>query len=179
MNEPLLLGVLPDVFQVSATSSLPLSALVTAADDMQAPVHAILDGIDQMVHPYRAPDALVPYLSRWVDLDWLTIPAPEATEGAALGIPVARQRDLIANAADLSARRGTPAGLTRLLQLATGVGGFEVDDAPGAFHVIVRVPQPAVDRVELVQRIVALAKPAHVTSEVVIGAVQPGSGSGG
>ena len=94
---------------------------------------------------------------------------------SALGVSSARQRDLIANAADLSARRGTPAGLRRFLQLATGRDGFEIVTGERDFHVLVRVPPDAADTLELVERIVTVLKPAHVTSEVSVG--EPSGGA--
>ncbi|KFF59532.1 hypothetical protein JF66_10600 [Cryobacterium sp. MLB-32] len=175
-NQPdaLLLGILPEVFQVSAARSAPLRALIGVTADLQQPVLDVLDAVETIVHPYRAPDQLVTYLASWVDLDWLT----GMTPGQGSGVEAARQRDLVANAADLSARRGTPAGLVRFLQLATGVGGFAVDDDPGVFHVVVHVPADAADRVDLVQRIVAVMKPAHITHALSVDSV-PSTVTGG
>jgi phage tail-like protein len=167
-----LLDVLPEVFQVSAERSAPLRALIAAAGDMHEPVMRLLDRIDTVVDPYRAPDALVPYLSRWVDLGWLTVAEQDATAGA-LGVPVARQRDLIANAADLSARRGTAAGLRRFLSLVTGVDGFEIEDQRGRFHLVVHVPAAAADQLHLVRRVVEFTKPAHVTDEIFVADAVP------
>ena len=120
LGDSRLLRVLPEVYQVAAESSQPLQALLAVAEDMHAPVRDVLDRIHTVPDPGRSPSSLIPFLSRWVDLDWLTLPGPEATGTASAGIPVARQRDLIASAAGLSARRGTVDGLTRFLHLATG-----------------------------------------------------------
>ncbi|MFI2564245.1 phage tail protein [Paenarthrobacter sp. NPDC018779] len=161
-----LLRVLPEVFQVAADTSPPMQALLAVAEDMHAPVREVLDRIHTVPDPGRAPASLIPFLSRWVDLDWLTLPGPESSRSG--GIPVARQRDLIAAAAQLSARRGTVDGLTRFLHLATGVAGFGVESVPGAFHIKVLVPTAAADQLELVGRIVKGVKPAHVTDELVV-----------
>lgn len=173
-SDALLLGILPEVFTVSATRSAPLRALIAVTADLQAPVLDVLDAVDTLVHPYRAPGQLVPYLASWVDLDWLTGQTP----GSGSGIGPARQRDLVANAADLSARRGTPAGLVRFLHLATGIAGFGVVDDPGAFHVVVNVPADAARHVDLVERIVRVVKPAHITHDLVIDP-GPSDASGG
>lgn len=162
-----LLALLPEVFQICAPSSPPLRALSAVAGDMHAPVQEVLDSMDRVVDPFRTPEKMLGYLSRWVDLDWLTLPDPESVVGAALGISAARQRDLIANAADLSARRGTRSGLLRFLQLATGVEGFEIDVDPPAFHLRVSVPAEASDQIDTVRRIVGGSKPAHVTAEIL------------
>ena len=174
LPDALLLGILPEVFQVSAARSAPLRALIAVTADLHAPVLDVLDAVDTLVHPYRAPEQLVTYLAGWVDLAWLT----GTTPGNGSGVDPARQRDLVANAADLSARRGTPAGLARFLQLATGVAGFGVVDEPGAFHVVVHVPADAADKVDLVQRIVAVIKPAHITHDLLVDAPPTASGGG-
>ncbi|TDW30883.1 phage tail protein [Cryobacterium psychrophilum] len=166
LTDSLMLGILPEVFHVSAERSAPLRALLAVTADLQAPVLDVLDSIDTVVHPYRAPTGLVGYLASWVDLDWLTGQRP----GGGSVIDSARERDLIANAADLSATRGTPVGLSRFLHLATGCPGFGVIDRPGAFHVVVTVPATAADQVDLVQRIVNAMKPVHITHEIVVDA---------
>ena len=177
-QESKLLKVLPEVFQVAADTSSPLQALLAVAEDMHGPVRQVLDRIHTVPDPGRAPSSLIPFLSRWVDLDWLTLPGPEGgtgSGGTATGsipatgaIPISRQRDLIAAAAQLSARRGTVDGLTRFLHLATGVPGFDVESVPGAFHIKVLVPAEAGGQLELIRRIVKGMKPAHVTDEVTV-----------
>lgn len=153
---------------MAAGTSAPLQALLAVAEDMQAPVRTILDEVHTVPDPGRSPSPLLPFLSHWVDLDWLTLPAPDAAGSGAPGVPLARQRDLIACAAQLSARRGTVDGLTRFLHLATGVPGFTVESVPGAFHIKVSVPAAAAGHLELVRRIVKGVKPAHVTDEIEV-----------
>lgn len=164
--ESKLLKVLPEVFQVAADTSSPMQALLAVAEDMHQPVRQVLDRIHTVPDPGRAPASLIPFLSRWVDLDWLTLPGPDGSGSS--GVPIARQRDLIAAAAQLSARRGTVDGLTRFLHLATGVPGFDVESVPGAFHIKVLVPAAAAGQLELVRRIVKGVKPAHVTDELEV-----------
>lgn len=168
-SESKLLKVLPEVFQVAADTSGAMRALLAVAEDMQRPVREVLDRIHTVPDPRRASASLIPFLSHWVDLDWLTLPDP-GTAGAdstrSGTIPLARQRDLIAAAADLSSRRGTVDGLTRFLHLATGVPGFAVESVPGGFHIKVLVPPEAAGQLELVGRIVKGMKPAHVTDEL-------------
>jgi phage tail-like protein len=167
-SESKLLKVLPEVFQVAADTSAPMQALLAVAEDMHQPVRQVLDRLHTVPDPGRAPSSLVPFLSRWVDLDWLTLPGAEGAAGGSGTMPIARQRDLIAAAAQLSARRGTVDGLTRFLHLATGAPGFDVESVPGAFHIKVLVPAEAAGQLELVRRIVKGVKPAHVTDEVLV-----------
>lgn len=174
--------VLPEVFQVAAASSAPLQALLAVGEDMHRPVRDLLDTVATIPHPGQAPPSLVPFLSRWVDLDWLLLPDARAGETAGTGIPLSRQRDLIAAASRLSARRGTVDGLTRFLQLATGVPGFAVGSVPGAFHILVGVPAAAAGDLNLVRRIVRGTKPAHVTAEIRVlpaATVEPEAGTAG
>lgn len=168
--EPTLISLLPEVLQVSTSG--PLQALDVVAADFLNPVAGVLADLDRVVDPFRTPDALMPYLSSWVDLDWLTLTDPDATAQPVLAGGVVPLRDLVAASADLAARRGTAGGLTRFLQLATGVPGFSVTEGPQAFHVVVTVPIAAGDQMPVVRRIVQVLKPAHVTAEVVLGDVE-------
>lgn len=146
----------------------PLAALGAAADGLHAPVLDVLDRLDDVVDPIRAPARFVRYLASWADLGWVAAAEGEAGARAAGGITVTRLRDVLAASADLSARRGTPGGLARFLHLATGVDGFGVEPVEGEFHVRVRVPAEASDQVDLVEHLVAGLRPAHVTSEVLV-----------
>ncbi|MCP1410991.1 phage tail protein [Paenarthrobacter sp. A20] len=163
-----LLKVLPEVFQVAADTSAPMQALLAVAEDMHQPVRQVLDRLHTVPDPGRAPASLIPFLSRWVDLDWLTLPGAEGAAGGSGAVPITRQRDLIAAAAQLSSRRGTVDGLTRFLHLATGVAGFDVESVPGAFHIKVLVPADAAGQLELIGRIVKGVKPAHITDEIEV-----------
>lgn len=173
MSDTKLLRVLPEVFQVAAATSPPLQALLAVAEDLHLPVREILDKIDTIPDPGRAPSSLIPFLSRWVDLAWLTLPGPEAVGTAAAGIPVERQRDLIAASSKLSALRGTVYGMTRVLHLATGASGFTVEPIAGQFHIRVGVPPDAAGKLDLVQRVVKGIKPAHVTHEIFLQGEDP------
>jgi len=163
-----LLSVLPEVFQVAVTPDGPMAALAAAAADMHAPIRDTLDGIDRVVDPYRCPDSLVSYLAWWVDLGWLTLPDPDTMPRPSLAGGNARLRDLIASSADLSARRGTAGGLARFLHLATGTDGFRIVQGADDFHFQVMVPDAAADQLDMISRIVAQLKPAHLTVDILI-----------
>ncbi len=163
-----LIDLLPEVIRVTARPASPLTALGEAATDMHAPVVAILDRIEAVIDPQRAPEPLLAALAAWVDLGWVTVPEHGAAALPAQGIGARQLRDLISAAAELSAARGTAAGMARFLELATGVPGFAVASGPADFHVRVTVPAAAAHRADLVGRLVADLKPAHVTSEVLV-----------
>ena len=161
--------LLPAAFQRAATPGSPLRALLEVMEELHAPDEAILDSVDELFRPYRTPDAFVPYLAGWLALDHL-LPAPgRSAPGGQLPMPVGRLRDLVAHGAELAQWRGTPTGLRRTLEIATGVTGFGIDEPPGRpFHVVVRVPPAAADQMALVRRVVDTEKPAATTAEVVL-----------
>src|SRR5262245_52665699 len=108
---------------------------------------------------YRVPEPLLPFLIRWVALDHL---------GVVGAVPVGRLRNLVACGVYLARWRGTATGLRALLETATGVSGFAVEnDADRPFHIVVRIPPAAADQSDLVRRLVALEKPAATTCDVV------------
>lgn len=161
-----LLACLPQVFTSTALSGTPLAALVGAADGMHGPVSDTLDHLETQLDAFRASEAMVCYLASWVDLGWLTVPVSGSAARSALPGGSAPLRDLISQSADLAARRGTPGGMVRFLELATGLTGFTVEDA-GHFHLRVHVPTAATAQHATVTRIVEAIKPAHVTAEVI------------
>lgn len=168
-----LLNILPEVFRTAAQTNRPLQALAAATADMHAPAHRVLADLPDYFDPYRAPERMLPYLARWVDLDWLAAGAPGTAGSAGGSLRPDRLRDLLANAAGLSASRGTAGGLQHFLRLATGVPGFTIDDVPGAFHLNVGVPAAAADQLLLIRRIVEGTKPAHTTCRIEIEAAEP------
>jgi len=151
--------LLPSAYQRAATPDSVLCGLLDAMEELHAPSEAVLASVDTLPAPYRAPAALLPFLTRWVALDHLGI------TGA---VPAGRLRDLVACGAYLARWRGTATGLRALLETATGVSGFAVEEtAQRPFHIVVRVPATAADRLDLVRRLVALEKPAATTCDVV------------
>jgi phage tail-like protein len=176
MKQSRIESLLPEVFQRTARPGSPLSALLEVMEALHAPSEDVLARLETFLNPYRAPDDFVPFLARWVDLERLVVEAPE--ERALSEVPsfpggLGRLRDLVAAAAFLSKWRGTAKGLLSFLEIATGVQGFEIDEAvPGAdgrprpFHVRVRVPAEAMRYRVTIERIVEMEKPAYVTYEL-------------
>ncbi|WP_435587411.1 phage tail protein [Micromonospora aurantiaca (nom. illeg.)] len=159
--------LLPAAYQRAAGPGSVLGALLDVMEALHAPDEAVLADVDALFGPYRTPDGFVAYLTRWVAMDHV-VAAPRAD--APLPLPVGRLRDLVAHGALLARWRGTPYGMRTALELATGVTGFVLDEPPDRpFHLVVRVPPAAADRLALVTRIVEAEKPAAVTVEVVAG----------
>ncbi|MGW5555650.1 phage tail protein [Micromonospora sp. NPDC003944] len=158
--------LLPAAYQRACVPGSVLWALLDVMEGLHAPDEAVLAEVDALFDPYRAPDALVVRLTRWVAMDHVVAsPRPDAP----LPLPVGRLRDLVANAALLARWRGTPYGIRRALELATGMSGFTIDEpAEQPFHVVVRVPAAAAGQLAVITRIVEAEKPASATVEIVL-----------
>jgi phage tail-like protein len=158
--------LLPAAYQREATDGSVLAAVLDVMETLQAPSMRTLAAVDDLFAPYRTPDHLVTFLARWVALDHLL---PSARRESSTVIPVGRVRNLVARGAELAQWRGTAAGLRQLLETATGVVGFDIDEPPDQpFHIVVRVPAAAVDHLPLIRRVVALEKPAACTCDVTV-----------
>jgi len=157
--------LLPAAYQRAAVPNSVLGTLLDVMETLHEPDEQVLADVDSLFSPYRTSDALAAYLTRWVALDQV-ITAPS---GAVLPIRPGDLRNLVALGAHLAQWRGTPYGMRHALEVATGVPGFAVDEpADRPFHLIVRVPPAAADRLALVTRLVAVEKPAATTFEVVV-----------
>lgn len=109
--------LLPAAYQRACVPGSVLWTLLDVMEALHAPDEAILAEVDALFDPYRAPDGLVVRLTRWVAMDHVVAsPRPDTP----LPLPVGRLRDLVANAALLARWRGTPYGMRRALELATG-----------------------------------------------------------
>ncbi|MEV4765436.1 phage tail protein [Micromonospora chokoriensis] len=158
--------LLPAAYQRACVPGSVLWTLLDVMEALHAPDEAILAEVDALFDPYRAPDGLVVGLTRWVAMDHVVAsPRPDTP----LPLPVGRLRDLVANAALLARWRGTPYGIRRALELATGMSGFAIDEpAEQPFHVVVRVPAVAAGQLAVITRIVEAEKPASTTVEIVL-----------
>jgi hypothetical protein len=83
-------------------------------------------------------------------------------------------RELIASRVAQVQWQGTRQGLVLFLEIATGVTGFEVNEQvlneagePMPFHVRVIAPETLRPQAALLERMIELEKPAHVTYDLV------------
>lgn len=163
--------LLPSVFRRTALPSSPLVAVLEAMEALHEPSEEVLEGLDAYFDPWRAPDAFVPYLSRWVGLGWLA----SHRGGRDSLAPSAALRGLVADAARLARMRGTREGLEEFLRLATGGEEFRVaaarDDSgrerPFAMEVI--APPALEPQRELLEAILRHEKPVYVQCELRFG----------
>jgi phage tail-like protein len=158
----------------------PLLAVLKVMEALHAPSEAILQRLDAVFDPRRTHGDFVPVLAHWVDLQDLVIDPRPGMRGRRArrwsAIETARLRELVANAARLSKWRGTAKGLRMLLEITTGETGFEIEEQvlgadrqPKPFHFRVRIPKTLARQTAMIERIIELEKPAHVTYETQLG----------
>jgi len=175
--------LLPEVFRQTVSDPGPLAALLDVMAAMHAPSEAALDSLAECFDPRRADDRFVSLLSRWVDLERLFVQSaieakPDAAnaarpDGEPISTGIGRMRELIARAAELSQWRGTRRGLLAFLETATGAADFEIDEqaigtdgTPMPFHIRIVAPAVVEPHRPLLERIIEIEKPAHVTYEL-------------
>ncbi|GGI74013.1 hypothetical protein GCM10007973_08540 [Polymorphobacter multimanifer] len=168
MEPSRILHYLPENYQAAgARQDGPLLALLAAMDAMHEQVEALLQDIDTIVSPHAAPnDALVLLMASWLGLDrYLDGTADSPGKGTPSFRAGTRQLRLLeAETARLGRARGTRGALTRQLELATGLTGFEINDDDGRpCHLDVRAPAAARPLAKLVERIIEGERPAHAT----------------
>lgn len=167
--------LLPWVFQRTLSPGGPLDAMLASMEGLQAPADEALATLDRYFDPRRAPDGFVPFLARWLALDWVLVRpaehyfAPGGTEEPMLS-GVGRLRELVAAATFLAQRRGTATGIVRFLELATGVTGFSVNEhVPGRpFSVAFTMPKAAEPYETMVRTIIDWEKPAHLEYDLQV-----------
>jgi phage tail-like protein len=168
--------LLPSTFQRAWTPASPLAAVLALMEDHHTPAESVLSQLNTFFDPRRAPDAFVPYLASWVDLEIL-LDLSHSEDGPptpALSTGVGRLRELVANAAMLSHWRGTRTGMRLFLETAVGITGFDINEAVTGpdgrikpFHLMVTAPEEVLPHRSLIQRIIEFEKPAYVTYDLV------------
>ena len=164
--------LLPQVFQraLAPAGGDPLGALLSVMEELHAPSEEVLANLDSYFDPRRSQiDAFVPYLAGWVDLDYLFLSPGEEyspTSASPLKTGLGRLRELVARGAWISQWRGTRQGLGYFLETVTGVTGFQIDEGRRPFHLVITVPVEAWTYRPLIDRVMAVEKPAYVTYEL-------------
>ncbi len=173
-----ILRLLPLVYRESAQPGNPLHALLEVMAELPQPVENAWRELDRCLDPRRAPDAFVPYLAGWVALDRFF---PRIRRSVRQGYHVHPRistglgplRELVARAAELSRWRGTAKGLRLFLEIATGEGGFVVEENvpdesgdPRPFFFRVSAPAHLAQHESLLLAIMESEKPAYVSCEL-------------
>jgi len=113
-----------------------------------------IDNFDLYLSPETAPPEWLRWMSNWFDL--LLIPE----------LPEARQRAIVRQVGWLFLRRGTRAGLERLLELYFGVAAEITEPRDEICHFVVRLPLSESDTNlgrEIADRLIASQKPAFTS----------------
>ena len=179
MNPDDINRLLPQVFQRTMRQDSVLSGLLDVMASQHLPAEKVLSDLQRFFNPYQMPDAFVPYIACWVDLDrFFPFFSSQPEEVQRVSDPISpgigRLRELIAAAAKLSQWRGTAKGLKLFLEIATGIQGFDlienIEDKKGVprpFHIRVEAPAEALGHKALIERIVTQEKPAYVSYELI------------
>ncbi len=135
-----------------------LGRFLLAFEGVLTPLEQIVDNFDLYLDPQTAPpyflDSLASWLGITLDETW----------------PLRKRRAIIREAPQLFLQRGTPAGLSRCLEICFDVKPeiIEPEGKPHHFEVTLRVPaSKPVERAE-VERIIHANKPAHTTYTLTI-----------
>ena len=121
-------------------------------ESIMSPIVWMIDNFDLYLSPDTAPQAWLQWMASWFDLLLL----PE--------LPMDRQREIMRQAGWLFMRRGTPAGLHRLLELYFGVTPEIIENEP--CHFVVKLPLSESTSnlsVEVADRIINSQKPAFAS----------------
>jgi phage tail-like protein len=163
-----LIDTLPALFQEDPFTQ----RFVSAFDAALAPIFVTLDNLPWYLDPWLAPEDFLEWLASWfgmeLDESW----------------SVDRRRALVAKAFDFYRMRGTVSGLKAQLEALTGgtvelheTGGVATSTTAGGalpgspnFALLVRVSvdDPATVNASRLDRLVAAAKPAHVTHKLEV-----------
>jgi hypothetical protein len=176
MDRTLIPRFLPENYRsAAARPGSPMTGLLAAMEALHGPAERILDSLPIYVSPWGAPDEFVLLQASWLGLDryfdW-------SGDRPGAGVPrfragPGRLRHFVAEAAALNRERGTPATLLRILELATGLAGFAIEEGSRPFHLIVRAPAGAVALSDLIERIVEGERPTHTTFEILFANPEP------
>jgi phage tail-like protein len=168
--------LLPGIFQRTIHESSPLDAILQVMEQLHAPSEAILRNVSATYNPLTTPDRFVPFLARWVDLDWLFEPFVDERRSSvflAFTAGLGRLRELVSAGSSLAHMRGTVQGLLLFLKTATGTANFEIEERvldpnglPRPYHIRIHAPAASTAHRALIERIIESEKPAYVTYEL-------------
>src|SRR5579883_1113760 len=146
----LYLGFLPDIFQEDDF----LKRFLHIFEDIWEPLEHRQDHIEMYFDPRTCPASFLPWLASWLDLPF----NPHW--------PEARHRRLLSAAMELYSWRGTAYGLTRMIEVCTGLTPLirELPSQPFVFHIRIIPPPGApagtVDK-DFIEELIQTHKPAH------------------
>ena len=129
-----------------------LGRMLMIFEALWEPLERRQDQIAMYFDPRTSPATFLPWLASWLHLaldpHW----------------PETRRRQLVAEAMELYRWRGTPYGLSRMIEVCTGITPVitEVRGEPFTFRIAVSIPPGSDARREVIEGLVRTHKPAHV-----------------
>jgi len=128
-----------------------LGRMLLIFESVWEPLEHRQDHIPMYFDPATAPASLLPWLASWFGM------------GAERDLPEARRRALIAESVELYRWRGTIYGLTRMIEVCTGITPEikELPELPFVFRVRVVIPEGSSVTRDRIEEIVRAHKPAH------------------
>jgi phage tail-like protein len=176
MDAKLIAKLLPSIFRAADQPGSVLNAVLGVMEDFIAPVESALDGLDRWFDPRRAPDDFLRMLGTWVALEPY-LGGHDRTRRDGLAQPAidpGNLRELVARAAEHGRLRGTRLSLLTMLEIATGLPGFSIEENVPAndggavpYHFRLAVPASGRHFEGIIARIVEQEKPAFTTAEIV------------
>jgi phage tail-like protein len=175
MDAAAIAKLLPEVFRETNQPGSVLDAILGVMEAFTSPTENALSSLDAWFDPRRAPDKFLVMLATWVALGPYVDDSQDARDGwSRRSIDLGSLRELVCRGATLSRLRGTRSALLAMLQIATGIAGFEVvENPPGEngqpqpYSFRVHAPAAAKPYEGIVSRIVEREKPAFITAEIV------------
>jgi len=180
MEQSQIQKLLPEVVQRTCHEDSVLEVLLSIMSELHRPSESLLDQLQLRFNPEFAPEELLPMLAHWMDL--LRLFQPESNDvrtnhwqQRTLPTDAQNLRNLIASATSISKWRGTRYGMLQMLEIATGMKGYEIEEGaidvngekvPEPFHIHVTVPPGADIHKDLIGRIVMQEKPVYTTVSV-------------
>ncbi len=176
--------LLPEIYRETLLPGSPLDAALSVIEGFITPPERIISGLDAWFDPRRTPDDFLVLIANWIALSPYVGEADFDASGGRgpLSIDPGNLRELVDRGAAFARQRGTAKTLIQMLEIATGVPGFAIQDNPPgedgraqpfAFRVV--APAGARSMGAIISRIVEREKPAFATAEIVFaGEGQPG-----
>lgn len=131
-----------------------MARLLAIFESVLTPIEWNVDNFDLYLNPKTAPPEFLPWLA-----DWFSITFDSSWT-------IEQKRQLLIEAHQIFARRGTAWALARVLEIYTGLEpeilDLEEDQDPFTFTVKIPVSEKEVDR-QLIEQIVDANKPAHTS----------------
>ena len=129
-----------------------LARMLLVFESLWEPLEQRQDHVAMYFDPRTCPAEMLPWLGAWLDVTldphW----------------PEDRRRSLLTEAMELFRWRGTAYGLSRIIEVSTGLTPVIVDDGSTPFVIRIRIaiPPGSTVRAEVIEDLIRAHKPAHV-----------------